>query len=132
MLNSRLALIASLVLLTPGASYAATSGLSAVGSITDGGSSTATIAAATAGPTVIKSTPGFLSVILITTAGTTGTETFYDNASACSGTIIGIANGTTAQATAIAGYFLKIGMAAANGITACGGTLSPALTVGFY
>ncbi len=99
---------------------------------TTGGSTKTTIAAATAGPTVIKATAGRLSSFLITTAGTTGTETFYDNASACSGTIIGIANGTTAQAGAIAGYFQLIDLVATNGITACGGTLSPALTVGYY
>jgi hypothetical protein len=99
---------------------------------TTGGSTKTAIAAATAGPTVLKATAGRLSSFLITTAGTTGTETFYDNASACSGTVIGIANGTTAQAGAIAGYFQLIDLVATNGITACGGTLSPALTVGFY
>jgi hypothetical protein len=96
------------------------------------GASKATIAAATAGPTVIKATAGVLSLYLITTAGTTGTETFYDNASACSGTVIGIANGTTALAAAIAGYYQKLDVVAANGITACGGTLSAALTVQYY
>jgi hypothetical protein len=97
-----------------------------------GGTSTATIGAATAGPTVIKASAGTITRALITTAGTTGTETFYDNASACSGTIIGIVPGTTAVTTAVSGTSMPFEFAAANGITACGGTGSAAVTVGFF
>lgn len=98
---------------------------------TSGGGTTVAIAAATVGPTVIKATPGRLMRALITTAGTTGTETFFDNASACSGTIIGIIPGTTAVTTAVAGTPYDIEMIAANGITACGAVGSAALTVSF-
>jgi hypothetical protein len=102
--------------------------------MTSGGSSAAVaIAAATSGPTVIKASAGRLSRVLITTAGTTGTETFYDNASACSGTVIGIIPGTTALATAVAGaapYLFD--MFAANGITGCGGAGSPGVSVGYF
>jgi hypothetical protein len=98
----------------------------------DGGSATAAIAAG-AGPNVIKGTPGRLTGILITVAGSTGNDTFYDNASACSGTILAIADGTTALATAIAGYVVPINkFVAANGITECGTSLSPAVTVGYF
>jgi hypothetical protein len=99
---------------------------------TGGGSTSFAITAGLAGPTVIKASAGRLVSFLITTAGTTGTETFYDNASACSGNVIGIANGTTSQATAIAGFQQALNYTATAGITACGGTGSPALTVGYF
>jgi hypothetical protein len=99
---------------------------------TTGGSKTTAIAAATSGPTVIKASAGRLVRVLITTAGTSGTETFYDNASACSGTVIGIAQGTTAVAGNVAGTILFLENPAANGVTACGGTGSAAVTVSYY
>ena len=99
---------------------------------TTGGRYNAGIAAATSGPTVIKASAGRLAKVLITTAGTTGTETFYDNASACSGRVIGVAAGTTANAAAVAGYTYELSMPAANGITACGGTGSAAVTVSYW
>lgn len=90
-----------------------------------GGSVTAAIAAATAGPTVVKNVPGRIARVLITTAGT-ASETFYDNASACSGTIIGITPATTSVGTVI-----DFSFPAANGITGCGGAGSPAVTVSY-
>lgn len=99
---------------------------------TTGGAKTATIAAATAGPTVIKNAAGRLVRVVITTVGTTGTETFYDNASACSGTIIGTAQGTTAVVGNVIGTILFFEMPAANGITACGGVGSAAITASYY
>ncbi len=103
-----------------------------VGWGTIGGSRTATIAAATSGPTVIKNAAGRLENVVITTAGTNGTETFYDNASACSGTVLGTVQGTTAVAVNLIGTILKFDMPAANGITACGGTGSAAVTASYY
>jgi hypothetical protein len=99
----------------------------------EGGSTTTTIAAATAGPTVIKGSAGRLSTVVITTAGTATAVTFYDNASACSGTIIGIIPTTATLSAAVAGappYVFN--MPAANGITACGGTTSAAVTVSYW
>lgn len=103
--------------------------------VTPGGGNNAAvaIAAGTAGPSVVKGSAGRLARVVITTAGSTGTETFYDNASACSGTVIGVIAGTTALATAVAGappYALD--MYAANGITGCGGTGSPGVSVGYF
>jgi hypothetical protein len=94
---------------------------------TEGGSTATAIAAAAAGPTVIKATAGRLSTVLTTVTGTTTPVTFFDNASACSGKIIGLI-----PAASVAGTIVKIDLVAALGITACGGTLSPGLTVGFY
>ena len=99
---------------------------------TNGGRYASAIPAQTTGPTVIKASAGRLAKILITTAGTTGTETFYDNASACSGKVIGIAPGTTASSAAVAGYTIDVSMPAANGITGCGGTASAAVTVSYF
>jgi hypothetical protein len=101
--------------------------------VTTGGSATATVAAASAGPNVIKAAAGRLARVIITTAGTTGTDIFYDNASACSGTIIGEIAGTTASAINVAGGVpFQLDMPAANGITECGGTGSAAVTVSYY
>ena len=101
--------------------------------MTAGGSTTATVAAASAGPNVIKASAGRLARAVITTAGTTGTVIFYDNASACSGTIIGEIAGTTALAGNVAGSApMQFDMPAVNGITECGGTGSAAVTLSYY
>jgi hypothetical protein len=104
-----------------------------LGRVNTGGKTTSgAITAGLAGPTVIKASAGVLVSGLITTAGTTGTVILYDNASACSGTIIGEVAGTTALATMVAGAPpIKWDMIAVNGITACGGTGSAAITVGY-
>jgi hypothetical protein len=98
-----------------------------------GGTTTATVAAASAGPNVIKASAGRLARVVISTAGTTGTDIFYDNASACSGTIIAEIAGTTALSINVAGGVpFVFDMPAANGITECGGTGSAAVTVSYY
>jgi hypothetical protein len=94
---------------------------------TQGGSLTLPIAGAAAGPSVIKASAGRLARVLATTTGATTAITFYDNASACSGTIIGFL-----PATVAAGTVTDFSMPAANGITACGGTGSAAVSVSFY
>jgi hypothetical protein len=95
--------------------------------MTIGGSANTAIAAGTAGPTVIKSSAGRLSHVLVTTAGTTS-EAWYDNATTCSGTIIGITPATTTV-----GQVLVFDTVAVNGITACGASgTSPATTSSYY
>lgn len=93
---------------------------------TTGGSSTFAIAAATAGPTVVKAVPGRLVQLTVTTAGTIS-ETCFDNASTGSGTILGITSTTTTV-----GQVIKFDAIAVNGITCTGGVGSPAVTVSTY
>lgn len=100
--------------------------------VTDGGRSTLAIAAATAGPIVVKAQPGELTRVLITTAGTTAPVIFYDNTSACSGTIIGYINNTTTDTSAVAGSVRTFMMRAANGITMCGGAASAGVTASYF
>jgi hypothetical protein len=95
--------------------------------VTNGGGTTAAIASGTAGPTVIKATAGRLMRLVATTTGATTSITFYDNASACSGTIIAIL-----PITVPLGTFIDAEMPAVNGITACGGTGSAAVTVSYW
>lgn len=101
--------------------------------VATGGSTTnVAITAGVAGPVVVKGSAGRIMRALITTAGTTGNVTIFDNASACSGSVIGVIPGTTADATAAVGKSYDIEMPAAAGITACGAAGSPAATVSFY
>lgn len=100
--------------------------------VTTGGISTTAIGAASAGPNVIKGSAGRLAKAVITTVGTTGTDTFYDNASACSGTVLGTVQGTTAVTGNLIGTIVVFDMPAANGITECGGTGSAAVTVSYF
>jgi hypothetical protein len=93
---------------------------------TTGGSATFAIAASTAGPTIVKAVPGRLVQLIVTTAGTIS-ETCFDNASAASGTILGVTPATTTV-----GQILKFDTIAVNGITCTGGVGSPALTVSTY
>jgi hypothetical protein len=93
---------------------------------TPGGLTNATIAAGTAGPQAIKASAGRLVSVLITTAGSTS-ETFYDNPSACSGTIIGVTPAITSL-----GQTYVFNNPGVTGITACGTvTTSPGLTVNY-
>lgn len=94
--------------------------------VTTGGSSNAAIAAATVGPTVVKNAAGRLVRLLVTSTGT-ASVTFYDNASACSGTIIGITPASTSV-----GQVYDFSFVANNGITACGAAGSPAVTVSYH
>jgi hypothetical protein len=92
--------------------------------------------AAGVGTTVVKAGPGangtgMLCRVVITTAGTTGNCTIYDNASAGSGTILAVIPGTTANASAVVGYVFDIRMPALNGITAVGASNSPGFTVSY-
>ena len=88
-----------------------------------GGNQTAVIAAAASG--VIKASQGRLCNMLITVAGTAAI-TLYDNASAASGTIIGITPAVTT-----AGTVYQFQLPAVNGIYASGGAGSPGVTIGF-
>lgn len=79
-----------------------------------------------AGAFVVKNSSGFLGGALVTAPGTTTQMTFYDNASAASGNIIGIV-----PSGATAGQFFPFNMPAKNGITASGSATNPAVTVSF-
>jgi hypothetical protein len=95
--------------------------------MTIGGYTNTATAAGTAGPTVLKASAGRISHVLITAAGTTS-ETWYDNASACSGTII-----AETPATTSVGQIIVFDTAALNGITACGASgTSPGITTSLY
>ena len=76
--------------------------------------------------TVVKSSAGYLSGVLVSVAGTTTAMTFYDNASAASGTVIGYI-----PSTATAGSYWPFNMPAANGITCSGSSTNPAVTVAY-
>lgn len=83
--------------------------------VSPGGQFTTAVTAAqiAAGPVVIKGAPGRLCQVLVTTTLTSAQSiTFYDNASAGSGTIVGL---TAAAATASTIYVFN--SPCANGIT---------------
>lgn len=92
---------------------------------TGGGSQTAAIAAGT-GTGAIKGTSGRLCRVLVTALGT-GVCTFYDNASAASGTVIGVV-----PASAAVGTVYQFEMPAASGIFYSNAASGPALTVSYY
>ena len=83
--------------------------------------------AASAGTTVVKAAPGRLVKAVVTAAGTsTDNITLYDNASAGSGTVLGIiAGGGTVGAT------VTFDLPALNGITAVNVASGPAVVIGF-
>ena len=73
-----------------------------IGVMTTGGENTVSVgqAAIVAGVVVIKGSPGVLCNVLVTTATTASQAiTFYDNASAGSGTIIGVVPGSSTAGT---------------------------------
>ncbi|MBA2285830.1 MAG: hypothetical protein H0W02_10125 [Ktedonobacteraceae bacterium] len=74
---------------------------------------------------VVKATAGFLSGVLVT-ANASAVLTIYDNASAASGTVIGVI-----PATATAGQYYPLNMPAKVGITAGQVNGSPAVTVAY-
>ncbi len=92
---------------------------------TSGGGTLAAVAAA-AGTTAIKASAGRLCKVLVTTVGS-AQLTFYNNASAASGTIIGIVPASTPVGTLVG-----IDMPASAGITGDYLTNSPATTVAFW
>lgn len=89
-------------------------------------STTATIPSANT-LTTIKASAGRLISILVTATGTGGPVSIYDNASAASGTVIGVV-----PANAAAGTIYDLNMPAKNGITVgVGPTSSPAFTLSY-
>lgn len=86
---------------------------------------TTTLFPATATLVVVKASAGRLVQALVTAVGTTNL-TIFDNASAASGTIIGII-----PSTATVGQVFVWAVPAANGITAQCATTTPATTVGW-
>jgi hypothetical protein len=76
--------------------------------------------------TVVKAAAGYLSGVLVSAAGTAQALTIYDNASAASGTVIGVI-----PAGATAGQYYPFNMPAANGITCSGSSNNPAVTVAY-
>ena len=100
---------------------------------TSGGTNIGVIAAAAAGPVVLVGYVARLGKAVITTAGTTGVVTIYNNGSACSGTVLGVIPGTTVLPGAVAGSQpYTFDLFASNGITVCGGTGSPGVTFSWY
>ena len=89
------------------------------------GTATTAITAGKATDTVVKAAAGFLCSVLVTTSGTNAME-FYDNATAGSGTIIGIIPANTP-----AGEIVAINFPGANGVTAKGNANNPAVTVAY-
>lgn len=93
---------------------------------TTGGSLAGPMAPSVAGPTVIRASASRIARLFVTTAGTSS-ETFFDNASACSGTVLFVTPTTTTV-----GQIFDLQVPAASGITGCGGAGSPGLTIVFY
>lgn len=84
------------------------------------------VVAAGVGTTVVKAAPGRLVAAVVTGATSTGALTFYDNASAGSGTVIGVV-----PTGATTGTRYPFEVPAAAGITAVGAAGSAAVTVSF-
>ncbi len=76
--------------------------------------------------TVVKSTPGRLCKVLVTTANGENAINIFDNASAASGTIIGVV-----AANASVGTVYDLQMPAANGITIAGTASAGTITVSY-
>jgi hypothetical protein len=87
-----------------------------------------TAIAAGASTTIIKGAPGRVCRFIITTAGTSSDNAvIYDNATAGSGTILGVIPG----GTTLTGAQVNVGMTAVNGITVVNVASGPAFTIGF-
>lgn len=101
--------------------------------VTEGGGYTAMIAAASTSPTVLRIGPGRLARTLITAVGTTGNVTLYDNPSACSGAILAVVPGASnASTVGQLGYVADDEVRFLNGLTVCGSTGSPAITLSWW
>lgn len=74
---------------------------------------------------VVKSSPGYLKGVLVTATGTANLQ-FFDNASAASGTVIGVV-----PSSATLGQFFPCDMPALLGITAAKLSGTPAVTVSY-
>lgn len=90
----------------------------------NGGTNTTPVGAA-ATAAAIKASAGTLHKIVVTTLGTAALS-FYDNATAASGTIL-----FTIPASAAVGSIYDVQFPAANGIWCASGTNTPAVTVGW-
>lgn len=89
--------------------------------------SATTAIAAAAGTTVVKAGPGHLARVVVTAAGTaTDNITIYDNASAGSGTVLGVIPGG-----GTVGAIVSFDLPALNGITAVNVASGPAVTIGY-
>lgn len=105
-----------------------TANATAAWSFSDGGSTTASVAAGTVVNTVIKNSAGRLCRVLVTTVGTGAVAVnIYDNATTTSGTIIG-----SFPITAPVGSVYDFSIPAANGITVGGSATAPGMTISFY
>lgn len=89
--------------------------------VSSGGTTAVSVASAT--PGAVKSSAGRLCRVIITTLGT-GSQVFYDNASAASGTIL-----FATAASAPVGTIYDIQAPAVNGIYAAGAASTPVCTV---
>lgn len=96
-----------------------------IGYINNDGTQNIEIAAGTATDTVVSGSGGILARVLVTTLGTHQMN-FYDNASAGSGTVVGIV-----PASAAAGTIIECKAPCSNGCTAKGDSNNPAVTVFF-
>lgn len=94
-------------------------------SLAAGGESLLPITAGATGAQPVKASPGRLGRVVLAAANGAAAITFYDNASAASGTVIGVI-----AASAAAGVY-DFQMPARNGITFTGAATNPALTVGY-
>lgn len=94
---------------------------------TTGGGQTVTVPSG-AGNTPVKSLAGRLCRVLVTATGTgTGNVLVYDNASAASGTVIGVI-----PANATVGSIYEFQMPCANGIVVANVANGPSMTVSYY
>jgi len=89
--------------------------------VTSGGTTAVSVASAT--PGAVKASAGRLCRIIITTLGS-GSQVFYDNASAASGTIL-----FATAASAAVGTIYDVQAPAVNGIYAAGAASTPVCTV---
>lgn len=94
--------------------------------VTTSGTTVTAVAAGTGTDTVIKNSAGRLCRVLITSTAGAAVTAFYDNATAGSGTIIGIF-----PAAVAAGTVGDFEIPAANGITLKGAVTNPAMTISF-
>lgn len=100
--------------------------LSGTAQVTTSGTTTTTVSAGVGTDTVVKASAGRLCRVLITSTAGAAVTAFYDNASAGSGTIIGIF-----PAAVAAGTVGDFEIPAASGITLKGAVTNPAMTISF-
>jgi len=100
-----------------------TAGSNVIGAISNDGTNTTPIAAATSANTVIKATAGRLARILVTATGTVN-MLIYDNATTNSGTVIGVV-----KSGAVVGDIIELHVPAANGITVAGNAGNAGVTI---